>query len=491
MQFAHLMTSALMLLPLILAVLDEILIRQKYDPRVMGLCLGLLLFAQFFLSSELLAVMAIVVVVCLLVLVGVGWTGDRERLRRQAGHAVEALVTGGVVGGGLLALPVWFALDGPGHLSGLIWPNIGAVGGYAGKSFVSPNIFTGKNVYAELGGYEGTVLPSSGYLGWALLSVLAGGLVIWFRDRRLWFFGFLLALCVVCSLGERPGQWEPSRVFSHIPVIENVIAQRFMAVGFLAAAAMLAIILDLVRQRLPAWLELHGTVGDRVGIGGALGVCIVGLLPIATTFAPTLPFAMREVTLPRWYTAVAPHLPPGRVLLSYPVPFSGIQVTMGWQAVNAMHYSQAGGGGPEGVSTRAGAARAGFDVLGHLAFSVRNPQPVGTLAQFSAVRHALALWQVNTVVIAPNPSAPPVQQGHDPYYAAAFMTAALDRLPTIEAGAWVWNNVSVSHGSALKIPVGTIAMCVSLVEKDSHPLRTTASMRVANCVGLEALVAAE
>ena len=75
LEYAHLMTAALMLLPLILAVLDEILVRQRHSVLGAGLVLGVLLFAQFFLSSELLAIAAVVVVVCLIALGG-----------RRAGH---------------------------------------------------------------------------------------------------------------------------------------------------------------------------------------------------------------------------------------------------------------------------------------------------------------------------------------------------------------------------------------------------------------------
>src|SRR5271165_773966 len=62
LEFAHLMTAALMLLPLILAVLDEILVRQRHGALGAGILLALLLFAQFFLSSELLAITAVVAV---------------------------------------------------------------------------------------------------------------------------------------------------------------------------------------------------------------------------------------------------------------------------------------------------------------------------------------------------------------------------------------------------------------------------------------------
>jgi hypothetical protein len=475
LQFAHLMTAALMLLPLILALLDEILLRQRHHPRRTGFLLGLLVFVQFFLSSELLAIMAMVASISLAVLVGAALVGRGTELRRLAPHAVEALTVGAVTASVLLAYPVWFALWGPAHLSGLIWPNIGAVGGYIGSSFVAPDIVHGTNVYTALGGYEGALLlPSSAYLGWGLIAVLVAGTAVWFRDRRLWFFGFLLALCVVSSLGIRRGQWELARVLAKIPVIDNVIEQRFMAVGFLAAAVMLALILE----RAHAWAHEQWPGTREVAV--TLGAAAVALVPIAVTFAPSMPFAMRPVILPRWYTTVAPDLPPGRVLLSYPVAFSGIQVAMAWQAINRMHYDQAGGGGPQGVSARAGAARPGFDVLSGLAFGVLEPPPTGSPAQLAAVRHAIALWQVNTVVIATNPTAPLLQQGHDPFYAAGFMTAVLGRLPVIESGAWVWRNVSMAQGRALRVAPSVIVNCAARAAHQPHEF--TATLQVPKCV---------
>jgi len=189
---------------------------------------------------------------------------------------------------------------------------------------------------------------------------------------------------------------------------------------------------------------------------------------------------MKTVTLPPWYVNVAPTLPANRVLLTYPTPFSGIQVSMAWQAVNAMHYSQAGGGGPQGVPARAGSARAGFSALGHLAFGVLVPQPKPSATQLAAVRHALTVWGVNTVVIAPQPNAPLLLQGHDPTYAAAFMTAALGRMPVIQSGAWVWDNVSTAVGSARHLSNVDFAFCV-LTSERAIP-STTANLRVSRCV---------
>jgi hypothetical protein len=488
LEFAHLMTAAVMLLPLIVAAIDEILVRQHHAAWKVGLVLAVLLFWQFFLSTEMLAVLLLLVVIAIVILVLLalaGGSSERHRLRALLPHAVVGMSVGAGVGAVLLVYPVWFALEGPAHLPGLIWPNVNiqALGGFTGSSFVSADFIRGSNVYATLGGYDGSQLPSAGFLGWGLIGVLAAGWLIWFRDRRLWFFGLLLAVCVVFSLGERRGQLQPAHVLAHIPLLDNVIEQRFMIFGFLAAAAMLAVIVDHTRAELPSTLALRGTGGRVVGFGAATGVGALALVPMALTFAPTLPFAMQAVVLPRWYTTAAPTLPPGKVLLSYPAPFSGIQVSMAWQAVDAMSYDQAGGGGPQGVESRAGSARPGFITLKLLAFSVGVPQPTGSRAELADVRHALAVWQVNTVVIAPQPDAGYLVQGHDPTYAAAFMTAALGRLPRINAGAWEWDDVNVS-GPAAPAPARVrpkgLKTCVAKDEKVTASTRAT--LRVARCV---------
>jgi hypothetical protein len=469
LELAHLMTSAVMLFPLILAVLDDICFRHRHDPRWAGLLLGVLLFWQFFLSTELLAILLVVIAISVVCLVGFAFVFDREGLDRALRPALTGLSVGVVAGGALLAYPVWFALDGPGHLPGLIWPHVSAEGGFIGSSFVAPDLVHEAKTFLPLSGYEGAQLPSAAYLGWGLIAMVVVGSIVWWRDRRLWFFGFLLGLCVACSLGERPGQWEPSHLFAHLPVLDDVIEQRFMAVGFLAAAAMLAIIVDHVRDTVPVF-----------GVAEVLGLAVaaVALVPVATTFAPVLPFTMEAAVVPRWYTTVAPKLPSGRVLLSYPAPFSGIPVSMAWQAITAMPYSQAGGGGPQGVPSRAGAARKGFEVLAHLSAAVGVPQPTGTPAELAAVRQALDLWQVNTVVIAPLHGASFILEGHDPTYAAAFMTAALGRLPRIRAGAWEWDDTT--GAPPVHLTPGQLDSCVASDEKTLSP--SDATLRVSRCV---------
>ena len=103
---------------------------------------------------------------------------------------------------------------GPAHLSGLVWPNIAVLGGFLPSSFVATGYPSPTIVFFALGGYEGAPLASGGVpgLGPSAPCSPAASLVFW-RDRRLWFFGFALVLCVSCSLRRAPGQWEPARVF--------------------------------------------------------------------------------------------------------------------------------------------------------------------------------------------------------------------------------------------------------------------------------------
>jgi hypothetical protein len=145
-----------------------------------------------------------------------------------------------------------------------------------------------------------------------------------------------------------------------------------------------------------------------------------------------------------------------------------------------MHYSQAGGGGPQGQAFRAGSAAAGEVTLTNLGFGPGLPPPSDTPASIAAVRHALVVWKVNTVVVATNTSAPALQQGNDPTYAAAFMTAVLGRLPTLQAGAWVWDDVRVAAHAPFEESPGTMGLCVLGAEGPFQ--RIVVSMKAVDCV---------
>ena len=185
----------------------------------------------------------------------------------------------------------------------------------------------------------------------------------------------------------------------------------------------------------------------------ALAVAAVALVPVIRATAATMPFETQTVHVPKWFATTGTRLPGHQVLLILPVPFSGLQSALAWQAIDGMRFAQAGGGGPQGVVTRAGAEKAGFSVLRGLAFNTTQfPLPDATPAALAATRQALSDWKVTGVV---DPDQPATLQfvirGNDPVYSANFMTAALGTMPTFVHGAWVWLPIDLAT-PALVVP---------------------------------------
>jgi hypothetical protein len=448
----HLMTSVLVLVPLIVACLDEMLVTQERSALRSGVILGVLVALQFFISTEVLMITAICSVAGLVVLGVAAAVADRDALLRRVPHAARSLGTTAVVAAILLAYPVWFALDGPAHLSGLVWPTlIPGAGGISLSNLWHLNFQNGlRDVMQIAGGYEGPALPQAEYLGLGIFIVLTGGLVIWRKDRRLWFLAVMGAVGVVLSLGVNVHHWVPWELLLHVPIIQNIIPARFMIVVTLCAGGMTAIVVDrtygsvsgLTRRLADGRLMPRGTtlVATATATTFALVVAAVALVPVGTAVATNMPLTTQSEQLPAWFAKAAPHLEGDQVVLAYPAPFALVQSALAWQAVDLLHFAMAGGSGPESVPQRAGRERVGFEVLTAASFSViGSPEPSAT--NIEAVRRALVGWGV-TVVVVPNPEyLPRYDQGTSPATALGLFTLAIGRVPRYVDRAWVWMSV--------------------------------------------------
>lgn len=477
----HLMLAVLGLLPLMLGCLDTLLVRQDGNPYKVGAALGVCFVAQFFLGTEVLAIAAMSIVVGLALLVAYGVLTRERVLARRAPDALRGLATAAGLSTLALVYPFWFAVAGPGHLSGRVWPTLppgsgaSSLGNLWNLHFQVP-LARAMQVF---GGYMGPPLPAPEYIGAGALVILGAGLALWSRDRRLWFFGSLGILTVILSLGLAV----PWHVLEQLPLLENVVPGRFAAVVTLCVAVLVALIVDLahgsVRARLQGIHDRWGagdaavvsTIGARVA---ALAVACVALIPMASAVATNVPLTTRSVLLPQWFARAAPRLPPRQVVLAYPAPFTLVQSAMTWQAVDSMHFAMAGGGGPGGVSSRAGKERPGFDVLQPLSFSFTGSPPA-TPANIVAVRRALAGWRV-TVVVVPQPARlPSFDRGTDAAGALGFFTAAIGRRPSYQAGAWVWSNVE-RPAPRRSLSTRAFARCTSV------PLDDLPHESVPNCI---------
>ena len=433
------------LLPLMACCLHELLIRQRRSPVRVGMAFGALVVVEFFISSELVLVVVVAGVIATGLVAAYAGLRHPEALRRGTRHAV----TGGLVAAGvavvLLAYPVWLFAAGPGHLGGTLWSTDlpGDLGNSVGNLVHSVGTFgpvTTRQLGAEatvLGGYRGTATPSPSFLGIGLLAVAAVGALVWRRDRRLWLFGSLGLVTLVLSLRVGGGQWGPWGIVDHLPFFRDVVQSRFSAVADLCAAVMVAVVVDRTRTSVRRWRPDLPVAGAVV----AVVIAAVAIVPIWSTLAPNLPLTVQPVVVPTWFTQVAPTLPAGRVLATYPFATADSQSSIPWQAIERLRYQMAGGGGPSGTVARAGDQAAGFAVL-HDASVVLVPPPSMSVADRVAVRRALLAWQVNTVVVPDDVGLPRYAQGRGTSYGVAFYTAVLGTAPVHRAGAWVWSTTT-------------------------------------------------
>ena len=469
----HLMLGTAFVPPLLVACLDEALVRQRRRPVVTGLLTGLLVAVQFFIGSEVLAIVAIALAIGIVLVLLYGLRHP-DLVRPRVGHAVVAVGTAAITSIVVLAYPVWFTFRGPAHLSGPIWGphSVISYGGNHLKSYLlPPSPDPAATALAQhFGGYQAPVL-SGQYFGIGLVVVLIAGVVLWRRDRRLWLFGLVGAVCVPLSLGLAFHHWTPWRLFVHLPMMNNVIPARFVLITYLAAAVMLGVIVDHVYADARRWrnARLAGpTVGTQPGmrlmssgfVGALAGavVAAVALVPIASYYTDYLPLTATPVVLPTWFRTVAPHLDSNQVVLAFPVPFAFKQSAMTWQAVDRMQYSMVGGGGPQSLLARAGKEQAGQTYIGNISISDSDtPQPI-TPEEIAAVRDALDGWGVTTVVVPDQTGLPVYERVHLVRSITVLMTAAIGQQPVRKSGAWVWTGVQRA-GPAVLPSTTTLAQC--------------------------------
>jgi hypothetical protein len=479
LMFGWLNLACIALLPLMVACLDELYVRQRHRPVRVGAALAVLMIAEFFVSTEMVLIVSVSGVTATALLVGYAWVHDRRELGRRARHALTGVGTAVAVTAILLAYPVWLFLAGPAHLTGMLWST--NVPGNLGNSVSNLWSHLGQwgpissQALAQearaLGGYRGPAGPSSSYLGVGLLAVVGVGTLVWRSDRRLWCFGALGLITAAFSLRVGGDRWGPWSLVYHLPLVENVVQSRFVSVFGLCAAVMVAIIVDRSRSAAQAWLTDRGrrpsSAGRRrtprsAGIGSsalAWAVALVALIPVVAALSPNLPVAVQPVTVPRWFQTTADRLSPGQVLLTYPFATADSQASIPWQAIGGMHYKMAGGGGPSGTVTRAGADAVGFGVLRAASVPLLAP-PTLSAVTLEAVRRAMANWGVTMVVVPADPGLPPFQVARGTGYGVAFFTAVLGSAPVYQNRAWVWSDVARRPASRA-LPALTFDACAS------------------------------
>lgn len=436
LALGHVSIALLVVPPLLVRVGHRLLLGPPSGRLRCGVAVGALVALQFLLSSEVLAVVAIVGIPA----AAVAWLAAGAR-RPPGAELARALGAGALVGALLLAAPVWFFLAGAQHLTGPLWSSASIQGNPLHGLWDPGPYRAAATTLQGLGGYEGSRGPPSDYLGPVLLALLAGSVALTWRRRAVRVLVLVLSLALTFSFGialfDSPGHlvasWMPWRLLAGWPLLDDLIPQRFSVVVGLSAALLVGIGLDRARETIGRWAG-YRHIRPAAPASLVIGAAIAALLPVFWTYQ--VPFATGSIDPPAWFRTDAPHLAASTVVLTYPFayPADGVSGPMVWQAEDGMGFRLAGGyvkaPAAAGRPLAADPGRQPYAFLAALSGAAAGPLPRLTPPVRRSLREALRRWRVGEVVV--------TGRGRDPALAVEDFTALLGRPPSVEDGARVW-----------------------------------------------------
>jgi hypothetical protein len=437
------------LLPVLLLLVDEVVVRQRMKPRDAGLLLGIVAAAQYGISSELLADGALLTAAALVLLALLHRPSVREHvphLARSAAWSLASFVP-------LAGYPIVMSIVGPRHLSGPVQPLysvnrlrsdlLGAV------LPTRVQLFSFGHLGAVASGFVHRNLAENGtYVGIPLTVFVVAAAVAYRRDSRLVLMALMTAVAYFVSLGitldvdgHATGVPLPYRVMTHLPLLDGAIAVRFFAFGYLFLALAFALGLD----------HLRGTLATHSQ--GLLGPALCGLVAVAALLplVPRLPVPERppsprlvdgSYAVPTYFTDGGERaIPAGSTVLVYPYSTAGfLDYSVLWQAAGAERFRlTSGDASVPGPSGGGGYGSPPLDppLLEQLltaAYFGRPlpPDPLGA-RNLAVIRDTISDYDFSTVVVAP--------VGREPRWVVRAMTRVLGRRPARTGGVYVWYGV--------------------------------------------------
>jgi hypothetical protein len=419
-QGSHLHMSLAFLVPLLLLLLHEILVRQRRPPWLAGAALGLLAACQLLTGEELLAMTALLGFVLFVVLVA----GNLRRLRGRVFHTLVAFVTATVVFAAVAGWPLSVQFTGPQRVNGDIIATNLAADLYG---FVVPGAQQALSTDATAARSR-TAGGNSAYLGVPLLLVLvAVGARRW-RDAVVRVTLALLLAAAVLSLGPSllvggrdTGLRLPMALLERLPLLDSMVPNRMALLTALFAVLLLA-------------LFLHGVWGQ--GGWRRVAAAAVGLAVLASLW-PARPIPAQKVATPPFFTGAGVRaLPRDGVMLLLPFPYRGMSLPMTWQAESDLWFRMPGGyfigPRPDGRPRFDTNPSSGSQVFTRI-FRGSPPPPL-TKHWRRALARDFVGWRVGSVVVGPMPNREVM---------VAFLTDLLGAPPERVGGVDLWRNPKV------------------------------------------------
>ncbi len=275
--------------PLFLILLDEIAVRRRHRPEVLGAALGIVGAIQLLTFEELLATSALAGLLLVLVMAIVVY--ERGPVFESTGRLLRAVIPGVatflLIGG----LPLAVQFFGPQQLHGQVQPP--AVFSTDLLNVIVPTDYTliaPDQAQVLSDEFSGLHHEATGYIGLPMLLVLAWILFELRRDRRVVVAGLMGIILLALSLGpdifvgtERWRVFTPWEPIGSQPLIEHALPGRMTLYMWLAIPVMLAIAID----RATSLRRRAG--GMRLA---AIGLALVFLLPApaGSSDSPIPPF---------------------------------------------------------------------------------------------------------------------------------------------------------------------------------------------------------
>jgi hypothetical protein len=322
--------------PLIIDACLRLGVRSRAPIRD-GAWLGVLAAAQLLTGEELLLGTA---AGGLLLLAGLAAVRPRAALRR-----LPAVATGLAAAAGAVLLlagyPLWVQFFGPLTQRGSAFTADFFKNDLTG--FVVPSqylLFHTPASAAAAARYPGGPPEYLAYLGWPLLILLAAAAVAFWCAPAVRVLAATIAVLEVLSLGKhpliggivQPGISLPWGWLAGLPVLGAALPERLSIIADGAAAALLAVCLDLARTRLRP---------GRSWTAAAAAVAVAAVLPLIPLPLP----AADAIPLPAgWSAAFAQlRLPSGARVLVVPVPTATLTAPLRWAADTGQPSSLIGG----------------------------------------------------------------------------------------------------------------------------------------------------
>jgi len=390
----HFQLQFAVLPPLIIDAVLRIVTGRGHALRT-GIWLGLLTAAQVFIGEELLVDTAVAAGVMLVELAVTQPRAAVEAVTGRTRAILAGLGTAVALAAVACGYPLWVQFRGPLHQHGSPW-HVAGLHSYP-FGFVTPSgalLFHTASSAAIAAHYPEPRPEYLAYVGWPMLIVALAAAVAFWRDPRVRLTALTFAILELFTLGaigltrhgfRYPAALLPWSWLHGLPLLSDVLPDRFSILADGALAALLAFALDQARLRAAR------TGRQPLGLLASI-VAVLAVLPLIPRPMPAEAVGQAPAG---WQTAFAElGLPPGAHVLVIP----DMQLSLRWQAETGVPTSMVGGGDFI-VANKTGQATS-YNRLTTAKYlsNLWQGTSSGRAPSQSQIRKDLAYWQLSAIV---------------------------------------------------------------------------------------------